>query len=130
MTGLPHPLTEPPFAEGPKGADPGGGGEPIPHLVSTAPFDPRSVEQLTPEQERFYLASQWTMMWWRFRQHRLAVFAGGFLLLLYLSIFASESLEPSALPTRHMDSIFAPPQQLHFFDDQGNFVGPFVYGYS
>ena len=51
-------------------------GEPIPHMVSTAPFDPMSVERLSPEQERFYLASQWRMMWWRFRRHRLAVFAG------------------------------------------------------
>jgi hypothetical protein len=59
MTDLPHPLAEPPFAEaksgGPKGADPEGQGEPIPHMVSTAPFDPLSVERLSPEQERFYL---------------------------------------------------------------------------
>jgi len=134
MTDSPHPLTEPPFAEAeggrPKGAAPEGCGEPIPHMVSTASFDPLSVEQLTPEQERFYLASQWTMMWWRFRRHRLAVFAGGFLLILYLSIFASEFLAPYALHSRHMDYIFAPPQRLHFFDDQGRFVGPFVYGYT
>ena len=134
MTDLPHPLTEPPFAEakggGPKGVDPEGQGEPLAHMVSTAPFDPLSVERLSPEQERFYLASQWKMMWWRFRRHGLAVFAGCFLLILYSSIFVSEFLAPYALHTRHMDSIFGPPQQLHFFDDQGSFVGPFVYGYS
>jgi len=44
----------------------------VEHYVSPEPFDPYSVERLTPEQERFYLASQWRMMWWKFRRHRLA----------------------------------------------------------
>ena len=43
------------------------------HFVSSAPFDPYSIEALTEEQERYYLASQWRMMWWRFKRHRLAV---------------------------------------------------------
>ena len=34
------------------------------HYVSTAPFDPHSIEKLTKEQEKFYLASQWKLMWW------------------------------------------------------------------
>ena len=46
------------------------------HYVSPAPFDPLAVETLTPEQERFYLASQWKMMWWKFRRHRIAVDLG------------------------------------------------------
>src|SRR5690606_34497536 len=39
---------------------------PIPHQVSTDPFDPYSVEQMSAEQERYYMASQWRMMWWKF----------------------------------------------------------------
>jgi peptide/nickel transport system permease protein len=102
----------------------------ITHLVSTAPFDPLSVEQMTPEQERFYLASQWRMMWWRFRRHRVAVVSGAVLLILYASIFYSEFLAPYALHARHVDFIYAPPETVHFFDDQGHFVGPFFYGLS
>ena len=30
----------------------------IEHIVSREPFDPYAVEQLTPEQERYYMASQ------------------------------------------------------------------------
>ncbi|HKF62648.1 MAG TPA: ABC transporter permease [Dongiaceae bacterium] len=101
---------------------------PLPHLVSTAPFDPMSVEKMSAEQERFYLASQWRMMWWRFRRHRVAVAAGVVLIVFYASIFFSEFLAPYALHTRHVDFIFAPPQAVHLFDDKGNFVGPFVYG--
>ena len=41
--------------------------------TSPAPFDPYVAETLTPEQEQFYIASQWRLMWWRFRRHRLAV---------------------------------------------------------
>ena len=40
------------------------------HSVSAAPFDPYIVETLTPEQERYYRASQWRMMWWRFKRDR------------------------------------------------------------
>ena len=48
-------------------------GAPLPHEVSTAPFEPYATEAMTPEQERVYLASQWQLMWWKFRKHRLAV---------------------------------------------------------
>src|SRR6185436_3051484 len=48
----------------------------IEHFVSTEPFEPYAAEQLTPAQERFYRASQWQIMWWKFRRHRIAVIAG------------------------------------------------------
>ena len=100
----------------------------VEHYVSPEPFDPYSVERLTPEQERFYLASQWRMMWWKFRRHRLAVISGAILAVLYASILISEFLAPYNLHSRHADFIFAPPQRVHLFD-QGRFVGPFLYGY-
>ncbi len=103
-------------------------GTPLPHYCSSAPFDPLAIEALTPEQERFYLASQWQMMWWRFRRHRLAVGAGAVLLLLYLSITVSEFLAPYDLHARHNRYIYAPPQRVRLFHE-GRFVGPFVYGY-
>jgi len=100
--------------------------ERLEHFVSTAPFDPISVEQLTPEQEKYYLASQWQMMWWRFRGHKLAVFSGFILLVSYFSICVSEILAPYALNSRNTDYIYAPPQLIHFFHE-GEFTGPFVY---
>ena len=103
---------------------------PIPHQVSTAPFDPYSVEQMSAEQERYYMASQWRMMWWKFLRHRVAVFCGAILLIMYASIVIVEWLAPYNLHTRNVDHIFAPPQGIHLFDSEGNFVGPFVYGYS
>lgn len=99
------------------------------HFVSTAPFDPYSVEEVSPEQERIYLASQWQMMWLRFRRHRLAVAAGLVLVLMYASILVVEILAPFNQHTRNVDYIFAPPQGIHLFHD-GEFVGPFVYGFD
>ena len=46
------------------------------HYVRDEPFDPYTIEALSPEQERFYLASQWQMMWWKLKRHRLAVISG------------------------------------------------------
>ena len=43
------------------------------HYVSGEPFDAHSIEALTPDQERYYLASQWRLMWWKLKRHRLAV---------------------------------------------------------
>ena len=97
------------------------------HYVSKAPFDPRSIEALSPEQERYYLASQWQLMWWKFIRHRLALVSGGFLLLMYFSILISEFLAPYNLHSRNINAIYAPPQSVHMFHE-GEFIGPFVYG--
>jgi peptide/nickel transport system permease protein len=97
------------------------------HYVSQAPFDPTAIEALTPEQEQFYMASQWRMMWWRLKRHRVAVIAGVVLILSYCSIIVTEFLAPYDLHSRHTEHIYAPPQGLHLFHE-GRFVGPFVYG--
>ena len=99
------------------------------HWVNPEPFNPYSTEVLTPEQERFYLASQWQLMWWKLARHPLAVISGAFLLLLYLSIVFSEIIAPHGLHKRNARFIYAPPQTLHLFHD-GDLVGPFVYGYK
>ena len=97
------------------------------HWVSEEPFDPYSIEPLSPEQEHYYLASQWQLMWWKFKRHRLGVACGIFLLLMYASILISEFLAPYGLHSRHTDFIYAPPQSVHLFHE-GEFIGPFVYG--
>ncbi len=102
---------------------------PLPHYVSQAPFDPQSAERLSPQQERLYFASQWQLMWWRFSRHKVAVVAGLFLLVMYSSIFVSEIIAPYNPQKRDTDFIRAPPQALHLFHD-GQFIGPFVYGYQ
>ena len=105
------------------------GQTPLEHYVSRAPFNPATDESLTPEQERYYMASQWRMMWRKLRRHHLAVLSGAILIVLYASILVTEILAPYGVATRHTDHLFAPPQSIHLFHE-GSFVGPFVYGYD
>jgi len=97
--------------------------------VSIEPFDPYAVERMSPDQERYFLASQWQLMWWKLKRHRLAVVSGMILLLFYASILVSEILAPYNLHSRHAHFIYHPPQTLRLFHE-GEFVGPFVYGSS
>ncbi|MFD1790043.1 ABC transporter permease [Ochrobactrum teleogrylli] len=99
----------------------------LPHFVSTEPFDPHSVDVMTEEQSRFYRASQLQLMWWKFKKHKLALASAIFLGALYVMIAFVEFLAPYNLHTRNVDFIYAPPQVVRLFDN-GNFIGPFVYG--
>ncbi|OHC82610.1 MAG: peptide ABC transporter permease [Rhodospirillales bacterium RIFCSPLOWO2_12_FULL_67_15] len=107
---------------------PSGDGK-LEHFVSPEPFAPHEDEQLTREQERFYRASQWKVMWWKFRRHRVAVIAAVILALFYASTLVSELIAPYGVATRNITHIYAPPQELRLFHE-GRLVGPFVYGYD
>jgi peptide/nickel transport system permease protein len=104
------------------------GDAPLPHFVSAAPFDPQSVTRLSPDQEKLFMASQWQLMWLKFKRHRLAVVSAIFLIVIYLLAAFAEFVAPYDSQTRNTDFIRAPPQQVHLFHE-GRFVGPFVYGF-
>ncbi len=99
------------------------------HYVNDRPFDPYAAVTLSPEQEKYYLASQWVLMWMKFKRHKLAVISGIYLVLVYLSVVISEILAPYSFSHRHTDYLYAPPQEVRFFHND-EFVGPFVYDYD
>ena len=101
----------------------------LPHYISPQPFDPYAVDRMTPAQERFYMASQWALLWWKLRRHRIAVLSGAILLVLYVMIVFCEVIAPYALDTRNTDFIYAPPQPVHLFEG-GRLIGPYVYGFD
>lgn len=82
-----------------------------------------------PEDERLYIASQWQLMWWKFRRHRLANGAALVVLFLYaVALFAEPiaSYKPDQQDERYA---YRPPTPIHFWDEQGKFhLRPFVYG--
>jgi peptide/nickel transport system permease protein len=84
---------------------------------------------MTAAQERFYRASQWQLMWWRFRRHRVALASGALLLVFYVTILFCEFLAPYGLDSRHTDFIYAPPQRVHIFH-HGDLALPYVSGYD
>ena len=79
--------------------------------------------------EDLSFASQWRLMWLRFRRHRLALAGGAVLLALYFAAAFCEFLAPLPPDRRHAGYVQCPPQKIRFFDAEGSFhLRPFVYG--
>ena len=89
-------------------------------LQRPADFEEREAE--------IYVASQWKLVWWRFRKHRLAVVGTVVVILIYLVALFAEFVAPFTPDAFDADYTYAPPQRLHFFDEDG--FGLYVYGYS
>lgn len=79
------------------------------------------------EDEKIFLASQWRLMWWKFRRHKLAMISMVVLALLYILVLFCEFIAPYDPWQRFEDYKNAPPHVIHFFSEEG-FQGPFVYG--
>lgn len=73
-----------------------------------------------------YTASQWRLMWWKFRKHKVAVYSSVFVIALYIIALLAEFIAPYPLEHRDADYAFAPPQSLHIFSRDGLKL-PFVY---
>ncbi|QHT63770.1 ABC transporter permease [Paenibacillus lycopersici] len=75
------------------------------------------------------VASQWQLMWWKFKKHKLAVISAVVLILMYLTVVFCEFISPNLSDTRFTAYKNAPPQKIHFVDaDTGFSFRPFVYG--
>jgi len=79
-------------------------------------------------EEKLYVASQWQLMWRKFRKHKLAVAGLGVVLILYLGGIFSEFLSPYDPWRKNEDYLYCPPVRVHFFDEKARFyLRPFVY---
>ncbi len=86
-------------------------------------------EEITLE-EKLYVASQWKLMWWKFKRHKLAIISGIILIFIYiLGIFCGfiSPYDPNEYNPRYM---YCPPQRIRFIDENGFHLRPFVYGYK
>ena len=86
------------------------------------------AEVVFAEEEEVFVASQWRLMWWRFRKHKLAIVAGIILGLFYLLFPSAEFLamgDPAETSSKYH---LLRPQALRFFVE-GSFR-PHVNGLS
>ena len=67
---------------------------------------------------------------WKFRRNRLAVIGGIIVALFYFVCVAVPGFFSPYNVDNQSKWILAPPQRPHLWDAQGNFRGPFVYGYK
>jgi len=75
------------------------------------------------------MASQWRMMWIRFKRHKVAVWSGALLALIYFSVLISEMIAPYNMHSRNTDHIYAPPQTMRIFHE-GKLRAPFTYAFK
>jgi peptide/nickel transport system permease protein len=82
--------------------------------------------QKRSKMEDIFIATQWTLMWRKFRKHKLAMIGTAIVGLFYLIALFSEPLAPHDPLKRDTAFIHVPPQSLHWIGPHG--FGPYVYG--
>ncbi len=86
--------------------------------------EPRAVDA-TDVGERLYVASQWQLMWWRFRKHRLAMAAGAVVVLFYLIAIGADFVATTNPNLSDARRSLMPPQRIYWFE--GWRIRPHVY---
>lgn len=79
--------------------------------------------------EGIFVASQWQLMWWRFRKHKMAMVAVVLLIGLYVIALFAEYIAPYDPNRYDVRYTYAPPQLPRLVDHEGRWhLRPFVYG--
>lgn len=76
-------------------------------------FDPDPVTE--KYQERYYLASQWRLVWRKFLNHKMAIIGGAVLIVFYALGLFCEFVSPADPNKRNVDYVYAPAEKIHFF---------------
>ena len=80
----------------------------------------RATEEVlvtSQEEERISIASNWTLVWWRFRKNKLAVLSGLILIFLIIIVLIPEffaTMDPEETDAR---LAFIPIQSIHWMDE-------------
>lgn len=74
-------------------------------------------QQGLSEKEARFAASQWTMIWRRFRRNKIAMLGGAVVLIYYVLALFANFIAPYTLQTRFIRQVYLPPQPVYFFDE-------------
>ncbi|WP_137129126.1 ABC transporter permease [Rhizobium sp. FY34] len=91
-------------------------------LPATPPLAPKEAAR----DENVYTAKPWTLIWWRFRKHKLAVVSLGFMITLTLLAIFADFMSPYLPGTFNKLNTFAPPSVVRVIHD-GQLQRPFIY---
>lgn len=88
-------------------------------------------KQVTKEEakksDKYYYASQWSLMGRKFRKHKLAMASTIILLIFYTVAIFGNFFAPQGTEQYDGNYVNCPPNVIHLFHE-GKFEGPFVYG--
>ncbi len=85
------------------------------------------LEEEAKIEEKIAVASPLTMMWWKFRKHKMAVASCIFLILMYIVAIFCEFVSPYTPDETLAHFKSAPPSKIHIIDTLGKWHTPFVY---
>lgn len=84
-------------------------------------LDRRALDETDADAEKMsradkaFAASQWQLMWRKFRRNKAAVIGGVGILLFYVLALLGDFIAPYTLTTRFRNHILMPPQRVYFF---------------
>src|SRR5919108_733244 len=73
----------------------------------------------TKAEDRVSVASNWQLVWWRFRKNKLAVFSSILLMLFYVVVLVPDFFATQDPEATEAGLAFIPMQGISFFDDSG-----------
>jgi peptide/nickel transport system permease protein len=95
----------------------------MPDYVGSAAADAREYDdtpesaRLREEEERRFAASQWVLMWRKFRSNRAAIVGGAIIVGMYLLAILAPFIAPYGAHTRQTTYIWTPPQRVRLLDE-------------
>jgi peptide/nickel transport system permease protein len=89
--------------------------------------DLSEVVARSKEEERIFVATQWQLMWWKFRKHKMAMLSGALIIVFYFIAAFCEFAAPYDPELTFIKYKFAPPTKFHLRDAEGRWHAPFVY---
>lgn len=85
-------------------------------------------EKETVAAQRIFVATQWQLMWWRFRKHKLAMIAAVIIAIFYMGVVFADFLAYADPNMSEAQRSLLPPQPIHWYD--GETFRPHVFGLS
>ncbi|WP_376093177.1 ABC transporter permease [Roseomonas sp. CCTCC AB2023176] len=85
--------------------------------LNTAPTPQPDRPAIAPPVSRHDVAGQWTLIWWRFRKHKLAMVGLVVTVLIYVMAAAPGFFAINDPAQQAARQVYHPPHPIHFFDD-------------
>jgi peptide/nickel transport system permease protein len=86
------------------------------------------VQAMAAAEDRVAVASNWTLVWWRFRKHHLAMVSAVVLICMYIVVLCPDFFCTQSPERTDARQAFIPVQTLHLFDGGLNPWVPAIVG--